>query len=193
MRHFFADMARMRYINRWGLMRNTQQENIQEHSLQVAMIAHCLALIGNRIYGKSYDPERIMALAAYHEASEVITGDMATPIKYSSPQLRDAYKHMEQIAGQQLLAMLPGELQADYKPLLLQAEDENHQIVKAADRIAAYLKCVEELKSGNGEFSDAKESIRRDLDRNPLKEVAWFMERFAPSFELTLDKMKSGI
>lgn len=193
MRHFFAYMARMRYINRWGLMRNTQQENIQEHSLQVAMIAHCLALIGNRIYGKSYDPERIMALAAYHEASEVITGDMATPIKYSSPQLRDAYKHMEQIAGQQLLAMLPGELQADYKPLLLQAEDENHQIVKAADRIAAYLKCVEELKSGNGEFSDAKESIRRDLDRNPLKEVAWFMERFAPSFELTLDKMKSGI
>lgn len=193
MRHFFAYMARMRYINRWGLMRNTQQENIQEHSLQVAMIAHCLALIGNRIYGKSYDPERIMALAAYHEASEVITGDMATPIKYSSPQLRDAYKHMEQIAGQQLLAMLPGELQADYKPLLLQAEDENHQIVKAADRIAAYLKCVEELKSGNGEFSDAKESIRRDLDRNPLKEVAWFMERFAPSFELTLDKMKNGI
>lgn len=193
MRHFFAYMARMRYINRWGLMRNTQQENIQEHSLQVAMIAHCLALIGNRIYGKSYDPERIMALAAYHEASEVITGDMATPIKYSSPQLRDAYKHMEQIAGQQLLAMLPGELQADYKPLLLQAEDENHQIVKAADRIAAYLKCVEELKSGNSEFSDAKESIRRDLDRNPLKEVAWFMERFAPSFELTLDKMKSGI
>ncbi len=193
MRHFFAYMARMRYINRWGLMRNTQQENIQEHSLQVAMIAHCLALIGNRIYGKSYDPERIMALAAYHEASEVITGDMATPIKYSSPQLRDAYKHMEQIAGQQLLAMLPGELQADYKSLLLQAEDENHQIVKAADRIAAYLKCVEELKSGNGEFSDAKESIRRDLDRNPLKEVAWFMERFAPSFELTLDKMKNGI
>ena len=193
MRHFFAYMARMRYINRWGLMRNTQQENIQEHSLQVAMIAHCLALIGNRIYGKSYDPERIMALAAYHEASEVITGDMATPIKYSSPQLRDAYKHMEQIAGQQLLAMLPGELQADYKPLLLQAEDENHQIVKAADRIAAYLKCVEELKSGNSEFSDAKESIRRDLDRNPLKEVAWFMERFVPSFELTLDKMKSGI
>ena len=193
MRHFFAYMARMRYINRWGLMRNTQQENIQEHSLQVAMIAHCLALIGNRIYGKSYDPERIMALAAYHEASEVITGDMATPIKYSSPQLRDAYKRMEQIADRQLLDMLPEELRDDYEPLLLQAEDENHRIVKAADRIAAYLKCVEEIKSGNGEFADAKESIRQDLEGSPLEEVAWFMERCAPSFELTLDKMKSGI
>lgn len=191
MRHFFAYMARMRYINRWGLMRNTHQENIQEHSLQVAMIAHCLALIGNRIYQKHYDPERIMALAAYHEASEVITGDMATPIKYSSPELRDAYKHMERIAAQQLLKMLPEELREDYEPLLLQQEDENHRIVKAADRIAAYLKCVEELKSGNGEFADAKESIRQDIDRIPMPEVAWFMERFAPSFALTLDKMKS--
>ncbi len=193
MRHFFAYMARMRYISRWGLMRNTQQENIQEHSLQVAMIAHCLALIGNRIYGKSYDPDRIMTLAAYHESSEVITGDLATPIKYSSHELRDAYKHMEKIANQQLLDMLPEELKADYRPLLLQAEDENHRIVKAADRIAAYLKCVEELKCGNGEFADAKETIWQDIEGSPLPEVAWFMEHFAPSFELTLDKMKSGL
>jgi len=190
MSHFFAYMARMRYIQRWGLMRNTQPENIQEHSLQVAMIAHALALIGNRIYGKNLDAEHIMVLAAYHEAGEVITGDLPTPIKYADPELRDAYKRMEILAEKKLLNMIPEELQEDYKELLLQEPDENHRIVKAADRIAAYLKCVEELKSGNGEFKDACESIRKDIDALNMPEAAWFMEKFAPSFAMTLDEMK---
>jgi 5'-deoxynucleotidase len=190
MSHFFAFMSRMRYITRWGLMRNTQPENIQEHSLQAAMIAHVLALVGNRFFGRQYDPERIMALAVYHEASEVITGDLATPIKYFSPDIRDAYKRIEHAAAHRLLAMIPQELQADYEPLLLQRQDENYRIVKAADRICAYLKCEEELKGGNGEFLQARNSILKDIEASSLPEVAYFMEHFAPSFQLTLDEMK---
>ncbi len=191
MYHFFAFMSRMRYIRRWGLMRNTQSENIQEHSLQVAMVAHCLAVIGNRYYGRQYDPEHIMALAVYHETSEILTGDLATPIKYANPELRDAYKAMEELANRRLLKMLPEELKPDYEPLILQDEkSEEHRIVKAADRVCAYLKCVEELRSGNGEFADAAETIRADIERLDLPEVRWFMKEMVPSFSLTLDRMK---
>ena len=131
-----------------------------------------------------------MALAAYHEAGEVITGDLPTPIKYADPELRDAYKRMETLAEKKLLNMIPEELQDDYTMLLLQKQDDDHKIVKAADRIAAYLKCVEELKSGNSEFKDACESIRQDIDMLNMPEAAWFMEKFAPSFAMTLDEMK---
>ncbi len=191
MSHFFAYLARMKHIKRWGLMRNTQEENIQEHSLQTAMIAHALALIRNRLYGGNVDAQKIMAFAVYHEAGEVITGDLATPIKYFNPEINKAYKAIEALAVDKLLGMLPEELQGDYTGLLeLQsANQEEHAIVKAADKICAYLKCVEELKAGNGEFKKAKAAIEKDLKNSPLKEVQYFMKEFAASFGLTLDEL----
>lgn len=191
MSHFFAYLARMKHIKRWGLMRNTQEENIQEHSLQTAMIAHALALIRNRLYGGKVDAQKIMAFAVYHEAGEVITGDLATPIKYFNPEINKAYKAIESLAVDKLLGMLPDELKKEYAGLLeLQSADaEEHAIVKAADKICAYLKCVEELKAGNGEFKKAKAAIEKDLKNSPLKEVQYFMKEFAPSFGLTLDEL----
>ena len=190
MHHFFAYMSRMRYIRRWSLMRNTQAENIQEHSLQVAMIAHSLAILGNRRYGKHYDADRIAVLAMYHEASEVITGDLPTPVKYFSPQLRASYGEVEKLANDRLLSMIPEDLRADYRPLIDQAHDEDHRLVKAADRIAAYLKCLEEEESGNAEFRKAGSSILRDIEALDLPEAKAFMEEFAPSFRLSLDEMQ---
>ena len=192
--HFYAYMARMKLIKRWGLRHNTREENDQEHSLQVTMIAHALAMYKNRRYGGNVDVEKVLLYAIYHEAAEVITGDLASPIKYFNPGIRDAYKAIEHMASEKLMDYLPEDFKGDFQKLLFPDEQSYEwRIVKAADRIAAYLKCVEEIKSGNGEFADAKESIRQDLEDSPLEEVAWFMERFAPSFELTLDKMKSGI
>lgn len=187
--HFFAYMSRMKNIMRWGLMRNTYQENIQEHSLQVAMIAHALAIIENKYYGGDYDPNYIMALAAFHEASEVITGDLATPIKYFNPKIRDEYKKIETIANQKLLNMLPIELQMDYEQLIHQPDDDSHRLVKAADKIAAYCKCVEELKAGNNEFIKAKDSLEDAINNMDIKSVEYFMETFADSFELTIDEL----
>jgi len=189
--HFFAYLARMRFIRRWGLMRNTMDENIQEHSLQVALIAHALALIGRDIFGRDLDPQRAMVLAAYHEVSEVMTGDLPSPIKYHNPELTAAYGQIEEAARQRLLAMLPEELRAAYAPLVAPSEEDAElvQLVKAADKMSAYLKCVEELKGGNEEFSKALAVIGRDLAAIDLPEVSYFMERFAPSFSLTLDEL----
>ena len=188
---FFAYLSRMRHIRRWSLMRNTQTENIQEHSLQVGMIAHGLALIANREYGASLDAEHILTLAVYHEAAEVITGDLPTPIKYFSPALRSEYGQIEQMANERLMAMLPETLQADYGPLLDPTQDEAYRYVKAADKLCAYLKCVEELKSGNAEFSYAAQRIREDIDTmaEELPAVAYFMKTFEPDFHLTLDEL----
>ena len=191
MNHFFSYMARMKYIKRWGLMRNTREENIQEHSLQAAMIAHALALIKNRLYGGAVDAEHVMALAVYHEAGEVVTGDLATPIKYFSPEIRSAYKDIEQVAEDKLTKMLPEQLRGDYESLILRREDdaEAYAIVKAADKICAYLKCVEELSAGNSEFTQAKKTIEKAIKKIDRPEVKYFMDTFVPSFSLSLDEM----
>ncbi len=191
MNHFFAYLSRMKLIQRWGLMRNTQTENIQEHSLQVAQIAHGLALISNVFYGGKFDPERIMALAVFHEVGEVITGDIATPIKYWNPEVNKAFKSMEEIAKKRLYSMLPLELKEAYNSYFFyqESDKENWKIVKAADKISAYLKCIEELKTGNGEFLQAEKSIKAEIDQIQLAAVKYFMDCFVPSFSLTLDEL----
>lgn len=191
--HFFAYMNRMKYIRRWGLMRNTQVENDMEHSLQTAMIAHGIALIGNKRFDRDYDAEHIMALAVYHDASEVITGDLPTPIKHNNPIIKDEYHRLESIANQRLLATLPEELREEYTPLI--DADENTpewKIVKAADRISAYIKCVEERKAGNREFIEAEMSTLAAIRADALPEVQVFMEQFAPGFALSLDEISRG-
>lgn len=189
MSHFFAYLGRMKYIVRWGLMRNTQPENIQEHSLQVAMIGHALAVIKNRHFDGTVNPERVATLATFHEAAEVITGDLATPIKYFNPNINEAYKHIELIASDKLLSMLPEEFQEDYRPLLFQEDTEEHRLMKAADKICAYLKCLDELKAGNREFEKATVAIKKELKQMKRPEVDYFLENFAPSFSLTLDEL----
>ena len=191
MRHFFAYLSRMRLIRRWGLMRNTYDENIQEHSLQVGLVAHGLAVIRNTYYGGAVNADRAMTLAAFHEAGEVFTGDLATPIKYFNPEIKKAYDAIEDFAKEKVGAMLPEELQSAYKPLLFpQAEErELWKIVKAADKICAYLKCMEELKSGNQEFAKAERAIRAEIDKMDAPEVQYFMEHFVPSFALALDEL----
>lgn len=191
--HFFAYMNRMKYIRRWGLMRNTQVENDMEHSLQTAMIAHAIALLGNKRFGRKYNAEHIMALAVYHDASEVITGDLPTPIKHNNPIIKDEYHRLESIANQRLLTTLPEDLREEYIPLI--DADENTaewKIVKAADRISAYIKCVEERKAGNREFIEAEMSTLAAIRADALPEVHVFMEEFAPSFALSLDEISRG-
>jgi len=191
MRHYFAYLSRMRLIRRWGLMRNTYEENIQEHSMQVAWVAHGLAVIRNTYFEGVVNADRVMTLAAFHEAGEVFTGDLPTPIKYFNPEIKRAYAAIEDFAKDRLSNMLPDELQAAYKPLLFPHDDERElwKIVKAADKICAYLKCVEELKSGNQEFTKAERSIRVEIDNMEAPEVKYFMEHFAPSFGLALDEL----
>lgn len=191
MSHFFAYLSRMKLIKRWGLMRNTNPENIQEHSLEVAIIAHGLAVIRNKIFNGDVDPERIMALAVFHEVGEVITGDIATPIKYFNPEIKKAYNEIERVAKLRLFNMLPDELKEVYNSLFfLEEKDYDHwRIVKAADKISAYLKCLEELKAGNQEFLKAKKAIKREIDKFDLPEVKYFIERFVPSFSLALDEL----
>jgi 5'-deoxynucleotidase len=191
MSHFFALLARMKFIQRWGLMRNTMSENIQEHSLQVAMIAHALAVIRNQHFGGTVDSGKAALLGMYHEVSEIFTGDLPTPVKYFNPQIKEVYKGIEDMAQQKLYHMLPAELKDPYKNLLTrQVEDaELWRLVKAADKISAYLKCVEELKVGNQEFSVACKTIKQELDESSLPEVKYFMEVFVPSFSLSLDEI----
>lgn len=187
--HFFAYLARMKYIVRWGLMRNTRQENIQEHSLQAAVIAHALCVIKNTYFDGELNPDRAVSLAIFHEAPEVITGDLATPIKYFNPEIQKAYKHIEAVAADKLVNMLPEELKATYRPLLSPQDSELKKIVKAADKICAYLKCVEELRAGNLEFEKAQKSIRASIHAIKRPEVDYFMQYFVPSFDLTLDEL----
>lgn len=193
MHHFFAYMARMKQILRWGLMRNTRPENDQEHSLQAAMIAHALATMKNVRYGGNIDANRIAVLAMYHDVGEVITGDLATPIKHFNPEVHGAFERMEQMAREKLLHMLPDDLSGAYAPYVCPDESTDEwRYVKAADRICAYLKCVEEIRSGNGEFLKAKASIEagiRAMAQDGMPEVAEFMNEFAGSFELTLDEL----
>ena len=187
---FFAYLSRMRYINRWGLMRNTFQENVQEHSHMVAVLAHTLAVIRRDVLGKPADPGLAAAAALYHDAPEILTGDLPTPIKYYSPDIRDAYKQVEQVSAGKLLDMLPPELRGAYEPLVREDYDpETRALVKAADKLSAYIKCVEELKAGNNEFRQAAEQTLEALKAYGLPEVDYFMERFLPAFGLTLDEL----
>ena len=188
--NFFPMIARMKYINRWGLMRNTQAENIQEHSHQVAVLAHALAVIRNEKFGGTADPGQVAVAALYHDASEILTGDMPTPIKYDNPAIRKAYKDVEAVAEGKLLAMLPEELHGVYAPILTPTAPEVIRLVKAADKLSAYIKCVEELKAGNNEFREAAAQTRKSLEAYELPEVVYFLETFMDSFALTLDELK---
>jgi 5'-deoxynucleotidase len=191
MSHLFAYLSRMKFIRRWGLMHNTYPENIQEHSLRVAMIAHALAVIRNRHFGGAVQPERAALLALYHDAGEVLTGDMPAPVKYFNPQIRAAYRGIEAAAHDKLFAMIPEALKLDFAPLFFPADaDHAHwALVKAADKVCAYVKCLEEVAAGNNEFAKAEKALRGAVDALALPEVHYFMETFAPSFRLTLDEL----
>lgn len=189
--HFFAFLSRMKYINRWGLMRNTFPENIQEHSLQVAMIAHALAVIKNTFFGGGVNPDSIAVAAMFHDSNETITGDLPTPIKYFNPDINQAYRDIESISKEKLLSMLPDELKGSYRKILFfnEAGTDASTIIKAADKISAYIKCIEEEKAGNREFKKAGVSILKSISQIELPEVRYFMEKFLPSFSLTLDEL----
>jgi len=186
---FFPMIARMRYINRWGLMRNTQTENIQEHSHMVAVLAHALAVIETEKFGGQVDPGQVAVAALYHDASEILTGDMPTPIKYDNPAIQSAYQQVEAVAEQKLLSMLPEELRPAYEDAITIPDPEVKALVKAADKLDAYLKCVEELKAGNAEFRKAKEQTYAALCQNPIPALRYFMEHFLADFSLTLDEL----
>lgn len=186
---FFPMIARMRYINRWGLMRNTQTENIQEHSHMVAVLAHALAVIENEKFGGQVDPGQVAVAALYHDASEILTGDMPTPIKYDNPAIQSAYQQVEAVAEQKLLSMLPEELRPAYEDAITIPDPQVRALVKAADKLDAYLKCVEELKAGNAEFRKAKEQTYAALCQNPIPALRYFMEHFLADFSLTLDEL----
>ena len=189
--HFFAYLSRMKLINRWPLMRNVQTENISEHSLQVAFVAHALALIKNKKFAGDVNPERIALIAMFHDAGEVLTGDLPTPIKYYNPEIAREYKKIEKIAEQKLVGMLPPEFQDDYRMLIdsdaLQPEEQH--IVKQADALCAYLKCIEELSAGNNEFKLAKKRLKKTLRDRHSEEMDYFMNVFVPSFHLSLDEI----
>ena len=187
---FFALVFRQRYIKRWGLMRNVNDENLSEHSAQTAMIAHALAFIGNSFFDKHYDTGKIVTAALYHDAPEVYTGDMPTPVKYFTEQMRENYKAIEENAVGALLSHLPEDFREEFNGIL-NYPDEYEIIIKAADKLCAYIKCIEELKCSNSEFEKAKQSTYDALLKMNCPELAYFMEHFLPTFELTLDEMQS--
>ena len=191
--HFFAYMNRMKYIRRWGLMRNTKIENDMEHVFQTAMIAHAIALLGNNRYERHYDAEHIAVLGMYHDASEVITGDLPTPIKHNNPAIKKEYHKLESIAQKRLLTMLPADIMPDYEPLIEPDEStEEWRIVKAADKISAYIKCTEERSAGNREFLQAEETTLASIRKIDLPEVQDFMDEFVPGFSMSLDEISKG-
>lgn len=188
--NFFAYISRLRYIERWSLMRNSLPENVQEHSHMVAAIAHALAVIRRDIFNIPCEPNEYAAVALYHDSSEILTGDLPTPIKYHNALIRDAYKEVEELACEKLLATLPKELRGAYEPLLTgEALTRCRDLVKAADKLSAYIKCIEERRAGNDEFISAERQTRRILEESELPEVKYFMEHFIPAFELTLDEL----
>ena len=188
---FFAMLSRMKYINRWGLMRNTRSENICEHSLEVALVAHALAAIGNKKFGRDYDPERATLLAVFHDAPEIITGDMPTPVKYHSEEIRKAYGEVEDLAVEHLVSMLPEEFREDYRKAMTMTGERDQALrplLKAADKISAVIKCVEERRSGNRDFSKAEQTITQAIRDMKLPEADFFMEEFLPSYGLTIEE-----
>ena len=191
MSHFFAYLSRMKFIRRWGLMHNTYAENIQEHSLRVAMVAHALAVIRNRLFAGKVSGERTALLALYHDAGEVLTGDLPSPVKYFNPEIKNAYKAIEAAAASRLLNMIPESLKTDYQGLFFaeEADREPRELVKAADKLCAYLKCLEEIGAGNQEFAKAEKALRASVEELELPEVRYFLDTFVPSFRLTLDEL----
>lgn len=188
--NFFAYVSRMKNIQRWSLMRNSMPENIQEHSHTVAAIAHALGIIRRDVYGIDCDPEKCAAVALYHDCSEILTGDLPTPIKYYSDEIRSAYRQVERLACERLLKTLPEEIRGSFEPYISGEEEEKmHDIVKAADKLSAYIKCIEERRAGNDEFLSAEKQIREMLENSGLSEVKYFLEHFIPAFELTLDEL----
>ena len=189
---FYALLGRMRYITRWGLMRNSFSENIQEHSHQVAVLAHALALIRREVLKlDGPDPDRCAVAALYHDASEILTGDLPTPIKYDNPAIKDAYKQIERVAGNKLLDMLPPELRACYEHLVLEDDPEVTPIVKAADKLSAHIKCIEEQKTGNTEFDSAASQTWQAMVDMDLPELDWFLTNCLPAFARNLDQLRS--
>ncbi len=188
--NFFAYLSRMRYIERWSLMRNALPENIQEHSHMVAVIAHALGVIRRDVLGVPCNPEEYAAVALYHDCSEILTGDLPTPIKYHSPEIMGAYRQVEALACEKLLATLPRELQGAFRPMLSgETAERCHDLVKAADKLSAYIKCIEERRAGNDDFLSAERSTRQTLEDYHLPEVDYFLLYFIPAFELTLDEL----
>ena len=186
---FFACLSRLKLISRWSLMRNTQPENDAEHSLQVAMIAHAIAVIGRDRYGRTVDPEHVLSLAVYHDATEVMTGDLPTPVKYHNDELRGAYHQLEDLSADRLLTLLPEDMKPAFTPYMKQEAGYEHTLVKAADRISACIKCMEEQRAGNREFDYAAENIRKSIADIDLPEVKDFLTDFLPAFDMTLDEL----
>ena len=190
MNSFFSLLFRQKYIQRWGLMRNITPETLSEHSAEVAAVARALATIGNTLYGKSYDVGEVVSLALFHDAAEVFTGDMPTPVKYFSPEMRSGYALIEEQAAEKLLSKLPEELRDSYRTLLLpQEKEESRRLVKIADKLCAYIKCLTEEAGGNREFLNAKQSVEQALKDCECEEFAYFREHFLDAFSLTLDEM----
>lgn len=190
---FFAMVSRMKYINRWALMRNEHSENLSEHSFEVAVIAHALAVIKNKRFGSNINGERAALMGLFHDAPETLTGDMPTPVKYYSDEVRNAYKTVEENACKSLIDMLPEDFQSEFAPLLISQEEDAElwKLVKAADKISALIKCLEERKAGNSEFIKAGEGIRESIEKLDMPEAKVFIEEFLPAFELTLDELKN--
>ena len=193
-KHFFAMHSRMKYINRWALMRNTVSENISEHSNDVAVIAHALAVLKNLRFGGNLDPERAAFLGLYHDMTEIITGDMPTPVKYYSDDMREAFKEVEDKAGRHLLSMLPDDMAQYYESAFFKVQEDEYlwKIVKAADKISALIKCIEEKNAGNNEFGKALISTRESLDKMAMPEVDAFLDEFLDSFYLSLDEQNEA-
>ena len=188
--NFFAYISRMRYIGRWSLMRNSLPENIQEHSHMVAVLAHALGVIRRDVFHVPCNPDEAATVALFHDSAEILTGDLPTPIKYHSNEIRDAYKEVEALACHKLLDTLPEELRGAYEPLLAgETEERVHDLVKAADKLSAYIKCIEERKAGNNEFLSAEAQTRKLLEESHMPEVDYFLEHFIPAFELNLDEL----
>lgn len=190
--HFFAMLSRMKYIFRWSLMRNTRTENICEHSQDVAVLVHALALLHNKRFGGNVNVERCVLLAMYHDVPEILTGDLPTPVKYNNPDIKTAYRSLEAVSANQLLLQLPEDLREEYRDLLLPPDvaSEEYRLMKAADKLSALIKCIEELKAGNAEFMQARRAVEESLRAMGLPAVDCFMNEFLPSFELTLDEQK---
>lgn len=190
--HFFAMMSRMKYIERWALMRNSDRENISEHSMEVAMLAHALAVISNVRFGNHLNAERAALIGLYHDCTEIITGDMPTPIKYYNDDIKDAFKAVEDRAAKQLLSMLPEDMQGYYTGLFFKQEEDAYlwKLEKAADKLSALIKCIEEEKAGNTEFSSAYKALEKSILDMQLKEVSVFMEEFLPAYRKTLDELQ---
>lgn len=194
MNSFFAMMSRMKYIDRWALMRNSRQENLSEHSLEVSMIAHALAVIGNSCLGKNLDPQKAAVLGMYHDATEIITGDMPTPVKYYNKQIKDTYKDIEHQAAHTLLSMLPDSMRDAYREIFEKQEEDEYlwKLVKAADKLSAYIKCIEEEQAGNREFTSAKEMALNHIRKLQLPETELFLEYFIDAYGKNLDELTGG-